>query len=88
MKQGITLCWLNFERDYLGAIHKGHPAAPGEGGSAESGLSFVIRVWFYCFIRTQGEGGLSIFLSYKDLKSYVYMNLETPLYKNSIYNGS
>ena len=29
----------------------------GEGGSAESGCSIVIRVWFYCFIRTQREEG-------------------------------
>ena len=33
---------------------------PGEEGSAESGRSIVIRVWFYYFIRTQGGGGLEI----------------------------
>ena len=33
---------------------------PRGRGSAESGRSIVIRVWFYCFIRTQGEGGLEI----------------------------
>ena len=33
---------------------------PGEEGSAESGRSIVIRVRFYCFIQTQGEGGLEI----------------------------
>ena len=30
----------------------------------------------------------SIFLSYKDWKSYMCMNLKTPICKNSIYNGS
>ena len=36
------------------------PADPGEGGSAESGRLIVIWVWFYCFMRTQGEEGLEI----------------------------
>ena len=44
----------------LGAIHKGHPADPGGGGSVESGRSIIIRVRFYCFIRTQGGRGLEI----------------------------
>ena len=41
----------------LEAIHKGRPADPGGGGSAESGRSVVIRVRFYYFIRTEGGGG-------------------------------
>ena len=40
----------------LRVIHKGRPADPGEGGSAESALSIVILIRFYCFIGTQGEG--------------------------------
>ena len=44
-----------------GAIHKGRRADPGGGGSAESGRSIFIRVWFYCFVRMQvGMGGLEI----------------------------
>ena len=43
---------------FFEVIHKGRPADPEEGGSAESGRSITIRVWFYCFIRTQrGERG-------------------------------
>ena len=30
----------------------------------------------------------SSYLSYEDLRSYMYMNLKTPLYKNSIYQVS
>ena len=30
---------------------------PRGGGSEEFGCSIVVRVWFYCFIRTQGGGG-------------------------------
>ena len=45
---------------HLEAIHKGRPADSGGARFAEFGRSIVIRVWFYCFIRTQGEGGLEI----------------------------
>ena len=51
---------LAIKTSNIGAIHKGRPADPRGGGSVESGRSIVIRVWFYCFIRTQGMGGLEI----------------------------
>ena len=47
----------NISNVKLKAIHKGRPADPRGGESAESGRSIVIRVRFYCFIWTQGGGG-------------------------------
>ena len=43
---------------YLGAIHLGRPAYPGEGGSPKTGHLLLFLKEFYCLTRTDGGGGV------------------------------